>query len=782
MLHRRKIIFITIVVFIIVLCLIYGYITYREKHSIVTNMPQPCSNGTCAAADTVKTQYSSKSTQSGTAPIRVPPVPMLDAAMIQSTASNTAYTTSLAPGATLTVPCGSTPSHIHHGLVAPLGSAVNGVVNYTLSYYDTSVGTRTETGTCNVVWDTQTIGQTTIATIKLPDSLRITASDGLATLSLNATSNGIQLYGLSVPDPVTGSPGIMHHLAGIPQNMITGAMYVPSSFPPQLAKGTWRVPDELGSYESTAQETSVEQDSITINAAVSWNVPSISFFMTMIGTNTFSENVGNYIFDNGGNDSFQLAFSVGATNGLSGNVSSSALTDLQIPGVVPTAGYQLVTVPLGGVLLTGNSIVLSNPLASAGVTGMFTPNAIQPDTVLVDASGSPYYIIGKTTFITRPVGKVTPEQPDVYDTGCYLGADMATGNCVTQRSNSTTCRQNSLCLINSCTIVGTTAPYIGMDSMDTFSPVSEDYGATASVPKSIMPKAWPLPKNMNKLNSAVPQHMLDKSVMAIDTCPCGMYYIPQNTQVDREGLPVNTLYDVYTISVGANNPCPGPGPEATGYPALGDGANGCGPTSAVCSPNTVPTQVPTVGACGDILGNCYYICANSHYSCTAGFVSVGGECYRSPPITLDPSQLSSNMLCSYNIVKNSDYPDGILTCAQNGVSVPTFFNSSGMEANGWRIDPSSCTGGVSGGDPDFFSKPCYEPSSNDIIPFSVDDSIGTATNPIPCGYYYWPASTPSYQLFNVGIYGQSQCTEPAGCTDAIPSYSLGWTGGWVGNT
>ena len=661
-----------------------------------------------------------------TTSISISPVPLLPAEMILSTASTTVSTTTIVTP--IQLPCGVT-THIQIMVAGPSSPPLSSTieVNGSLNIAGGTTYTFPTITLTDVVWSQHdTLGQYTITTIELPEELAIPITEsGSATLQLNHMCDSHPLNFVAVLK--NGVPTHHHLLAGINTTTLAGV-------PP--------IPPTLSSLTTTQFGTQLQV--IIPNDLTGQYILYVTFILkNRIAGRTYNEDI--VVLSKRKYTMLQYSYSgdvldTACAININGDYQTVQIT---MPYQTPNKADTTLIFEMITYLISGYSLLMQD---TTNAFAMFTTTSTK----------------------TRPVGYCTADTPDYYDwgLGAYLGADFATGNCVTQRSSSSVCRSRSMCLENTCTVVG--GNYACLESVDmtsTFSPVSPDMGFSAGVQYSTIPKPWPIGHGTEF--SAVPPHLKTRSTLyGSSSCPCGTYYIPENTQP----CGIAYSYDIYSVIPNGND-CT---QHTSTYPLLGFGADGCSSDTAVCVPGTVPVALNSTPN----NGLCQYVCIkNDSIGCTAyGFVYVDeiGACFREPP-TKDDSllELKSTDLCA----TSGTCEGGCQTCVplSQAALQTANFNVTG---NGWSNfnDFGGCTGGSCGLDPNSGTcnnaVKCGDPHSS---PFTMPDTVTT----IPCGYYYWNSNTKPYDIFN--MYAQTPCVPAAGettCTDVKTTYTLGWEGGW----
>lgn len=738
--------------------------------------------------------------------ITIPPVPLLPAALIHSTASTTVLSTTLPNTSNINLIPGTITSHVQIMVVALSTQSVSNTVTVNGQNSGITVGSNimiqfgSDILLTDVVWTNNAkYGQYTILTIELPTSVTLYAPNDISTtLTLDVSSNGDELLFSAVQN----NGNTMHHrlLAGVPIGQLPGFPTITNDDIKNSSKYGYGTPLAI-STNITMPENSLSGDNLLI---VSFYIECLPGLPDTVCGSTYCSYESALQAISQGVDTLGYTCTINDDEIEVTIVENSSVIDLSYQ-------YQVISVMFspGVPLPAPNSIIV--------LTMSSVLQAVSGFNQLNNADGTPLVTITPSSTKTRPVGYCTAATPDYYDwgLGAYLGADFATGNCVTQRSSSTDCRNRSMCIINTQTIIGNTSKILDFVSLGSpFSPLSPDMGFSAGTPSSNLPK--PFPTGFGKELSAVPPHLKARTeLFGTTTCPGNkMYYIPQNTQKILPCGNISLLYDLYSVSVciGDDSGCAESTvcakTESSFYPSLGQGANGCSTTSAVCVPGTSPTVVGDANPSYNYVTNtyeCHYICEPCATVCDPGFQNVAeyNTCMRVLPSTLtDMASLESNNLCQNMACTFSDPVYGTpSTCVPNDTVIKNKIKFN----HGWQQDPGSCVPKGSHNPPLSTDCSCLPGGSEYCVVgpisvyhecmssiagdelvnvYSINDTIGTASNPIPQGYYYWQyGNTPSDKLFDTsGVYSQVLCDTVGGCTDAIPSYSLAWEGGWVADS
>ena len=736
--------------------------------------------------------------------LTIPAVPLLPAALIHSTASTTVMNSSISNNVPITLLASTITTHIQIMAMVETNDPVNDTVTISGASSSLTYGSSVpvtfvdDIVLTDVAWNTkQGYGQYTILTIELPHSARVYALEGIVvTLLLVGNSNGIVLQFSAVSNG--GSP--QHHrlLAGVPNGTLPGF--------PLISSNT--ITTSKYSQITTAITITIPEGGVVgvdnllvISFYIRWvrDVPIVDGGPLLPTNNplspTYDPSLPTYQYMyylytdavseiSDGAETLGYVYSpTGSTNCIIG-IECNAIDVLN--NGTPTGQYQMMSIifqPNIALPTAGSQMVLK-------MTGVKT--AVPGYGIILGANGNPLVQITPSSTITRPVGYCTAATPDYYDVGlgAYLGADFATGNCVTQRSNSTTaCRPRSMCLINTQTIVGNTSKIVTSVPMkSTFSPLSPDMGVSVGTPFSTIPKAFPI--GHDQKISVVPPHLKARSALfGASTCAeSAMYFIPENTQ---DGLTTDGttdlvgIFDVYSVTLTDQASCAYTQGSQT-YPAYQKGASGCGPLTAVCVPGTTPLMLNSVANAAS-QNNCNYVCQkDASMLCTTGYTYVADldACFRTPPTNNhNIFELKSNDLCATITCPNGAVTDTsaiipiiAVECAplsSTDLATHIVVDNSG----GWQVSDSGCVttdtracvlGATTSG-----MTTNFKCSDQGTTPFIILDTYTT----VPCGYYYWSNSTPITSIFN--MYEQTLCSTPAGCTDLKTKYTLGWDGIWT---
>lgn len=705
--------------------------------------------------------------------IKILPVPLLPAALIHSTASTSVSTSMIASAITL-LP-GNTTTHVQVMVGLALDASVSDTITINGELSGIQVGTLPfqqftsgDISLTDTIWQNHSdLGYHTIITIELPpEAIRYAPIGVVTTLTLVGNCNGATVQFIAVPD---GNGGLTHNrlLAGIPSTSLAGYPTITTD-----------------NITSGAVVLMQKELSLTIpnyvQQSLNETLVSISFFIECPICSTNYKNLPNYpypsysdLLNEKSHDMYTLNYTYSQPTGTAQSTSTTC-TPLSIEGS-KVGQYQMITIyfnvpiplPTQGTILNFNTTPPSVPILPGykQISGLVQ--------------------IAPSSTKTRPVGYCTADTPDYYDwgLGAYLGADFATGNCVTQRSSSTDCRKWSMCHSNTCSIVGSEYACFSEFPLTTImNPMSPDHGISAGPKGVTLPTPYPVigsPDKVSALRSTIPSHLLARSDLAAASsgiCQTGpTYYIPPNTQLGlvTDGTlntGISPIQDVYNYATGFRNisctvdvdgidtpswyPCTVPGGSFTTC------AGGCSETAAVCYPGTTPFNTNINNRSDPTTGNCSYICLPSDPVCVDGFVSVDGICRRVPPIK-EAEGLTSYELCA--TVDNG--------CTTNNTSISDYL----LLGNGWTQDSLSCTLRT--------SNSTYECDPFNYNRYTIDNSIGShlapSGTPVPYGYYYWQyvaAQPPSFDVFDMYA-GQVKCIDAAGCYDAPASYSLSWEGG-----